>query len=189
MLGNKTQNGDPRIKRNLIFLNINKGRLEHIEPDGGKTFFDFVEGKFSRIVQKERNFHGERVLYWYVNFDEPNSNDTYSLAFPYSSNVFKSVILALATATPEELENNIIRVEPWLKGEYTNVTLETDGRRLDWITKDLPEIKNIYIGGKTVKDDSARMELITKYVNTINERRGLHPSSGRTGNRTGVLFP
>lgn len=187
MLG-KTQN-QTRTKRNLIFLNVNKGKIEHLEPGGGKNYFDYVEGIFSRIVQKERNFHGETVLYWYVNFDEPGSENTYSVAFPYGSNVFKSVILALASASSDALSLPI-RLEPWLKGEFTNVTLYAGETRLDWITKDLPEVKTMRVGGKVIKDDSERMQFITNYVNMINDRKGIRDLSGRRKEPefTGDLF-
>ena len=89
---------------------------------------------------------------------------------PYSSGVFKSIILSLAsyenltTSTP-------VRIEPYEgRNGYTKVVVYADGIKLDWITKQLPPQEIVTIGGRQVKDDTKQMEYISSLCTTIRER-------------------
>ena len=84
--------------------------------------------------------------------------------------MFKSIVLALAS--DEALSPTThIRIEPYEgRNGYTKVVVYSDGVKLDWITKQLPEQEAVSVGGRTIKDDSKQMEYIVSVVKQITER-------------------
>lgn len=83
--------------------------------------------------------------------------------------MFKSIILSLANSG-RGVGFFPVRIETYLKDGYTKVIVSIGGERLDWVTKELPPVKEIRIGGKVVKDDAARMDYICGLVEEINRR-------------------
>lgn len=155
-----------RQRGRLYFLNVKDGKIRR---KNGLVVdeFDFVEGYLERIFQKERDFNGETLLYWYINIRD-EKGDLYSLGLPYSSGVFKSIVLSLASC--ETLGLSPVRIETYLKDGHTKVIVSVGGKRLDWITKELPPVTEQRIGGRVVKDDSARMEYICSLVEAIKAK-------------------
>lgn len=150
----------------LYFLNVKDGKI--LRKSGPLVDeFDFVEGTLEKIFQKERNFNGETLVYWYINLRDENG-DLYSLGLPYSSGVFKSIILALASS--QTIGLSPIKIETYLKDGHSKVIVSEGGKKLDWITKELPPVTETRIGGKVVKDDTARMEYICSLVEDIKTR-------------------
>lgn len=170
MLGEIQQ--EQRLRK--IYLNIKEGRLIRHNEDHSETPFQYVDGCVEQIFQKERTFRGEKVLYWYIDMRDRESNELYSLAFPYSSNVFKSIVLALVS--DEALtKDTVVRIEPYKRNGYDKVTVWSDGVKLDWIVKVLPPIEVVTFGSKSVKDDSKRMQFINNAVMVIQKRIGQMP--------------
>lgn len=161
MLGNKQE------ARNKIYLNIKNGQVVRRTPQG-EEHYSFVEGKLENITQKERNFRGETVLYWYIDLRDVGSGDLYSLGFPYGSNVYKSIILQIAAA--QNYDN--IRIEPYSRNGYDKAQVYASGTKLDWVVRELPPIEQTSIGGRVIKDDSKRMNLIKYYANQVLSRIG-----------------
>lgn len=150
----------------IVFLNVKDGKL--IRRDGLVIEeFDFVEGTLEKIYTKEREFNGERVLYWYVPLRDDNGN-LYLLGLPYSSGVFKSIVLSLAN-DDELTALSTIRIETYLKDGRTKVSVYDQGRKLNWITNELPPVKETQVGGRIIKDDSERMSFIAGLVRKINK--------------------
>lgn len=150
----------------IVFLNVKDGKL--IRRDGLVIEeFDFVEGTLEKIYTKEREFNGERVLYWYVPLRDDNG-DLYLLGLPYSSGVFKSIVLSLAN-DDELTALSTIRIETYLKDGRTKVSVYDQGRKLNWITNELPPVKETRVGGRIIKDDSERMSFIAGLVKKINK--------------------
>lgn len=149
----------------IVFLNVKDGKI--IRRDGLVVEeFDFVEGTLEKIHTKEREFNGERVLYWYVPLRDDNG-DLYLLGLPYSSGVFKGIVLSLANddrLTPL----STIRIETYLKDGRTKVSVYDQGEKLNWITSELPPVRETQVGGRIVKDDSERMSFIAGLVKKIN---------------------
>lgn len=164
MIGNKSKE---EKKGRLFFLNVKDGKIVH--KDGLLTNeYDFVEGTLESITQKEREFNGETLLYWYLNLRD-DSGDLYSLGLPYSSGVFKSIILSLAgdeNLTPL----STVRIETYLKDGFTKVKVYDGDKSLDWIVKQLPPVQEVKVGGKTIKDDTERMKYIASLVEAIQNR-------------------
>ena len=148
------------------YLSIADGKVLHRE-DGKEESYSFVEGTLEAIYKRERSFNGETVLYWYVDL-RGEKGELYSISLPYKSGTFKSIVLALASETAIALST--VKIEPYKKGDFTKVVVSSNGKKLDWVTKQLPEVGEVYIAGQRVKDDTRRMEYIESLVATINQR-------------------
>lgn len=152
-----------------IYLSINHGKV--VQGTGEeKQLFSYVDGAIEAIYTKRSTFGGEEVVRWYI--DLRDGAELYSLCLPYSSGVFKSIVLALA-AEQSLTASTPVRIEPYEgRNGYTKVIVYADGTKLDWVTKQLPPQETITIGGRQIKDDTKQMELITSYVRLIQERIG-----------------
>lgn len=150
-----------------IYLSISKGKVVHYLPDGGVEFFKNVEGTLQGVYTKERSFNGQKVPFWYI--DIKDGEDMYSLSLPYVSGTFKSIILALASDTELTKDKSVV-IEPYEKNQYTKVCVYSEGVKLDWVTKELPPLKEVVVGGKTYIDDTERMAFIASIAEKVGER-------------------
>ena len=150
-----------------IYLSISKGKVVHYLPDGGVEFFKNVEGTLQAVYTKERSFNGQKVPFWYI--DIKDGEDMYSLSLPYVSGTFKSIILALASDT-ELTKDKPVVIEPYEKNQYTKVCVYSEGVKLVWVTKELPPLKEVVVGGKTYIDDTERMAFIASIAEKVGER-------------------
>lgn len=150
-----------------IYLSISHGKVVRGTGDS-KQYYTSIDGHIEAIYTKHSNFGGEDVVRWFI--DMRDGEELYSLCLPYSSGVFKSIILSLASK--EELTSSTsVMIRPYEGGNgYTKVVVFADGEKLDWITKQLPPQETITLGGRQVKDDSKQMELITSLCSKIIER-------------------
>lgn len=149
------------------YLSIHHGKVE-LSDNGQKSYFSFVEGGLLSIYSKERTYGSERVMKWFIDLQD-EEGDLYTISFPYNSGTFKSIVLAMASA-PNLNGSTIFKIEPYQKGNFTNVVVYGDGSKLDWITKELPPVEEVKVGSQVYKDDSKRMAYITSLVNNINSR-------------------
>lgn len=152
---------------NKIWLSIYNGKIERSE-NGNKTLYSYVEGRLLGIYTKERTYNGERVTKWFIDL-QGEEGEVYSISLPYSSGSLKSIVLALASDEALTSQSNV-RIEPYLKGNYTSIVVWSDGVKLDWVVRELPEVETIQVGGRSYKDDTKRMQVITSYVEQINQR-------------------
>lgn len=159
--------GQQQRKQSKIYLNVKNGQIVR-RTEHGEEYFSYVDGKLENIYTKERNFRGETLLYWYIELRDEETGELYALGFPYTNNVFKSIALQLPTA----LSFDNVRIEPYSKNGYDKVQVWAEGVKLDWITKQLPPLKDVSVGGRIVKDDTDRMNLIRGYVNNVLKRIG-----------------
>lgn len=156
-----------QIQQPKKWLSIHHGKVE-LSENGQKQLFSYVEGRLLAIYTKVRNYGGENVTKWFIDIQD-ESGDLYSISFPYNSGTFRSIVLALASDT--SLNNSsVVRIEPYQKGNFTNVVVWADGVKLDWIVRELPPVEEVTINGKTYKDEAKRTELITSFVEAINSR-------------------
>lgn len=161
-------------QRKKIYLNIKNGVLVRRTSQGEESY-GYVEGVLEALTQRERNFHGETVLYWYLDLRDEQTDELYSLGFPYASNTFKSIILQLASKEGAESvkRGSTIRIEPYSKNGYDKVQVwGIDGVKLDWITKQLPPIEKTVVAGRTIKDDTKRMEYICQCADYVKASIG-----------------
>lgn len=147
------------------YLSIHHGKVE-LSDNGNKSYFSYVEGGLLSIYAKERTYGSERVMKWFIDLQDEEGK-LYTISFPYNSGTFKSIVLAMASA-PNLNGSTIFKIEPYQKGNFTNVVVYGDGVKLDWITKELPPVENVQVGSQTYKDDSKRMSLICSLVEKIN---------------------
>lgn len=174
MLGERTATES----RRKTYLNIKDGAIVRRNSNGEEERFSFVEGRLQGITQRERNFRGETVVYWYIDLMD-EAGELYSIGSPYGSNTYKSIILQLASFEGLEAvkRGSTVKIEPYLKNDFTKVQVYADGERLSWATRELPPIEEATIGGRKVKDDSKRMELIISLTETIREALRLRGAS------------
>lgn len=153
---------------NKIYLNIKDGAVVR-RTSSGEEKYGYVEGQIAGLYQKDRTFRGETSKYWYIDLRDPQSLETYSIGFSYSSNVFKSIVLSLASDDGLNAAT-MVRIEPYLKNGYDKVVVWSEGVKLDWIVKSLPPVKDLNVGGRVIKDDSERMAVICSYASQIVNR-------------------
>lgn len=148
----------------VTFLNVKSGKLTTYNSS---EELDQVTGLLGKITQKEREFNGEKVIYWYLRIRSEKAN--YIIGFPYSSGVFKSIILSLAG---DEVFNAVskITIRVYEKdGKSKAIVLDGD-KKLDWIKRELPPLQEVKVGSRVIKDDTERMNFITELVNEINTK-------------------
>ena len=150
------------------YLNISGGKIVRRTDRGKVETFDFVEGELERIYQRDREFRGEKVPYWYLDLRDPQTGETYSLGITASSGVWRSIILSLGSCSNFLLP---IRISPYKKGEYDRVSVYSGGERLDWVS-DLPPVEEIEVGGQRIKSVQKREEYISGIVQRINTTLG-----------------
>lgn len=164
--------GSIKKEESRIYLNVKDGAVVR-RTDKGDQRFAFVSGAIEKIYTRDRSFRGETVKYWYIDMRDPGG-ELYSIGFSYRSNVFKGIVLSLATAGTL----NDVKIEPYIKNNYEKVVVYQGGIKLDWIVKALPAVEVVNVGGHEVKDDSKRMKYIASLVDGINKRTG----TGEIGN-------
>ena len=152
-----------------IYLSISHGKVVHYLSGGRAENFKNVEGKLQDITIKERSFNGVKTNFWHI--DIKDGGELYSISLPYVSGTFKSIILALASYQSLSKETTIL-IEPYEKGNYTKVAVYADEKKLDWVVKELPPLKEVVVGGKTFSDDTERMEFIKRIASQVKERIG-----------------
>lgn len=161
MLGEYKQQQKQREQK--TFLNIKGGAIVKRTNDGEQRY-SFVEGSVEDIYTRQRTFRNEEVTYWYIDLRD-ETGELYSLGFSFRSNVFKSVIMSLATATSLDK----VRIEPYTKNGYDKVVVYADGKKLDWIDRQLPPLEDVNVGGRLIKDDGRRMAFIADLVREIGK--------------------
>jgi len=157
---------DNSARERKYYLTISEGQVVHSE-NGKKDYFSYVEGQLERIYKQERNFKGETVPYWYTDI-RSETGELYSLSLPYKSGTFKSIVLSLASEP--EIATSIVKIEPYLKDDFTKVVVYSNEKKLDWITKELPAVEELHVAGQKIKDDTKRMDYIIYLVGEINAR-------------------
>ena len=156
-----------REERKKTYLTISHGKV--VKGTGwSKQYFSYVDGTIQAIYTKQSHFDNGVVERWFI--DMRDGEELYSLCLPYSSGIFKSIILSLASAEDLNTETPV-RIAPYVgKNGYTKVVVYADGIKLDWAVKQLPPRETVTVGGKTLQDDTKQMELISSLCGKIVER-------------------
>lgn len=148
------------------YLSISHGKVMKTAT-GSQEFFSYVEGTLENVYKKERSFNGAKSMFWYL--DIRDGEELYCLSLPYNSGVFISIINALVS--DERLNRSSpIRIEPYEKKGFTKVVVYSEGVKLDWFCRELPDIETIQVGNKEVKDDSKRMAYVEYLANVVATR-------------------
>lgn len=165
MLGKKSTKVFDEVRTNKTYFSVKDSLFCQTTGKGKGETYSFIDGKLTAIYKGERNFNGERVPYWFIEIKD--GDESYTISFPYSSGVFKAIVLSLMG---QEFINRdtIYRIELYEKDGYTKTNVFADGVRLDWGVTELPPVKKVQIGGKSVIDDTDRMKLISQFVDSIS---------------------
>jgi len=159
------------VKQRKTYLNIKDGKIALKQPNGELALYDSIEGSLVGLRKQPRAFKGETVIYWYIDLQDEDG-ETYSLSLHYNSGVAKAILNSLASA--DTLGR--IKIETYLKNEFTKTLVYNNGEKLSWKYAELPPLEILEVGGKIIKDDSKRMrffegiaeEIINK-VNPVNK--------------------
>lgn len=157
------------------WLTIHHGIVE-LSENGQKSQFSYVEGRLVSIYTKQRTYGGENVTKWFIDIADEDGT-LYTVSFPYYSGTFKSIVLALVSDNTL-CGGSMVRIEPYQKGNFTNVNVWSDGVRLDWFTKSLPPVEEVKVGDRIYKDETKRMAFITAVVNKLNQRLSVKDKGG-----------
>lgn len=157
------------------WLTIHHGIVE-LSENGQKSQFSYVEGRLVSIYTKQRTYGGENVTKWFIDIADEDGT-LYTVSFPYYSGTFKSIVLALVSDNTL-CGGSMVRIEPYQKGNFTNVTVWSDGVKLDWMTKELPPIEEVKVGDRIYKDETKRMAFIASIVNKLNQRLSVKNKGG-----------
>lgn len=149
-----------------IFLNIAEGKVTRRGDSGRVEKYDFVEGTLERIYKRDREFRGEKVLYWYLDIKDTKGGETYSLGIHSTSGVWRSIILSLGSVETFLIP---IKICPYRKGEYDKVVVYSGDTRLDWVSE-LPPVEIIDVQGEKVKSSVKRDKFISELVEEVNRK-------------------
>lgn len=154
-------------KKKKTYLTISHGKV--VKGSGeSRQYFSYVDGAIQAIYTKDSTFDNGVVKRWYI--DMRDGEELYSLCLPYSSGVFKSIILSLSSA-PYLTASTSVRIKPYEGANgYTKVVVYVEGVKMDWAIKQLPPQEYIAVGGKQIRDDTKQMAFISSLCNEIAER-------------------
>lgn len=148
-----------------IYLNITDGKIVR-RTETGVQRYDYLEGHLEKIYQREREFRGEKVPYWYLDMMDASTGDLYTLGLSATSGVWRSIIFALGTPFDP---TKPIRINPYKRGEYDRVSVYSGGERLDWIS-DLPPVAGDKGTIERTLSIQKREDFISSLVEQINRR-------------------
>lgn len=153
------------VKHKKKYLNIKDGKIALRQPNGERALYDSIEGSLVGITKQPREFKGETVIYWYIDLQDEDG-ETYSLSLHYNSGVAKAILNSLASVETF----GKIKIETYLKNEFTKTLVYNNGEKLPWKYAELPPVETVELGGKTVKDDSKRMRFFEEIADNIVNR-------------------
>lgn len=152
-----------------IYLGVANGKITYRPGrDMERQMYDFVEGRMREIRRRDATINNAPVKFY--DFIIENGADTYALSVPVDSSIARGIILPLMSIG--NFSDTTIRISPWLKDQYTNVSVYANGQRLNWGVdpKALPAVERVTVGGKEYVDDSKRINFVEGLVDAVNER-------------------
>jgi hypothetical protein len=160
------------------YINIKDSKIVYKDTTGVKHY-GYVQGKLTGLSTPTRVYNGKETKVWYFNMED-DKGEEYILSIGYLSGVARTILNALAST--EDFSD--IKITPYEKNGYTKAVVESNGTRLDWKYKDLPEVEVIRKGTEEIKDDSKRVaffdnigEEVKKKLSQFNIKKGDTPIS------------
>ena len=152
-----------------IYLNVSEGKVVRRTEGGKVERSDFVEGLLERIYQRDREFRGEKVPYWYLDLRDTQTGEVYSLGVGASSGVWRSIIFNLGSPRFNPLLP--LRISPYMGGDYCKVSVYSGEERLDWV-EGIPPVEEILVEGRRIKSVKKREDFISRIVEEVNRKVG-----------------
>lgn len=139
--------------------------------EGETLLFNRVSGRLSNIYADCKRFKSGVFKYWHIELTDNDNGNIYLICFPYTSALFQSVILKLATATTY----NNIRITPYRdnvkvgysRRKHSKVKIYADDIELDMQHLKMPKIVCCKFGKHIIKDYTPRIRAIESVVNKI----------------------
>ena len=170
--------------KEAIFLKIEGGSfICNSIFEGEILLFDSVSGRLSNIYADYRRFKSGVFKYWHIELTDNENGNIYLICFPYTSALFQSVILKLATAATY----NDIRITPYRdnvntgysRRSHSKVKVYADGMELDMKPLKMPKIDCRKLGKHIIKDYTPRIRTIEGVIDKILARIGKSSTQAR----------
>lgn len=158
--------------KEAIFFKIEDGSFICNSIYKGETLlFNSVSGRLSNIYADYRRFKSGLFKYWHIELIDNETDNIYLICFPYTSALFQSVILKLATAKTY----NDIRITPYRdyinagysRKKHSKVKVYANGIELDVLSIKLPKIDCCKLGKRIIKDYTPRIKAIECVISKI----------------------
>lgn len=156
--------------KEAIYLKIENGSFICTCLFEGETLlFESVDGRLNNIYADYRRFKSGAFMYWHIELIDNANENVYLVCFPYTSAMFQSVVLKLATADTYD----DIRIVPYRndgsyqRRQHSKVKVYADGIELGTLPMKLPKIDCHKIGRHIRKDYTPRLTAIESVVNMI----------------------
>lgn len=159
--------------KDAIYLKIEGGSfICNSIYEGSTLVFESVSGKLSNIYADYRSFKSGVFKYWHIELTDNDNGNIYLICFPYTSALFQSVILKLATT---EIYDNIMVIPYWdnagrLRRNHSKVKVYADNIELDMKPLTMPKIICRRFGRHTFKDYTPRIRAIEDVIGKILAR-------------------
>lgn len=157
-----------------IFLKIENGTFICNSLFKGETLlFDSVNGRLNNIYADYRYFKSGKFKYWHIELIDNDNENIYLVCFPYTSAMFQTIILKLATATT--FDN--IKIQPYrdfskklLRRKHSEHKIYAEDIELTPLKIQLPKINCYNMGGHIYKDYTNRINAIIPIIDSILEK-------------------
>lgn len=165
--------------KEAIYLKIENGTYICNNIFEGETLlFKSVSGRLSNIYADYRCFKSGVFKYWHIELTDNENGNIYLICFPYTSALFQSVVLKLATAATY----NNIKITPYQdnanagysRKNHSTVRVYADDMELDMQPLKMPKINCRKLGRHIIKDYTPRIRVIEDVTDKILARiRGI----------------
>lgn len=107
-----------------IYLKLKDGKVHATDPPD--STFDYFEGTLAAVTTRQQDFKGDVKTVVNLHFRDGRSD--YVLGMTAATGLCRSILSSLCNA--EQL--GVVRIRPYLHGEWQRAVVENNGQRLEW---------------------------------------------------------
>lgn len=161
---NTTFAGNRDAANRTIRFDIRKGKFaQWMGPDQQRREYDFVQGYLTGISLQKRETAGGEMTYLDLHF--VSGGVRFDVSAIASSSVAAELISKLVNIRNTR---SSIRIDVWMKEQYTNCTVYENGEKLPF--RALPKVERKQRGFSASFDTSLRDEAVMKMIDELNGR-------------------
>lgn len=161
---NTTFAGNRDAANRTIRFDIRKGKFaQWMGPDQQRREYDFVQGYLTGISLRKRETAGGEMTYLDLHF--VSGGVRFDVSAIASSSVAAELISKLVNIRNTK---SSIRIDVWMKEQYTNCTVYENGEKLPF--RALPKVERKQRGFSASFDTSLRDEAVMKMIDELNGR-------------------
>lgn len=158
-----------------LFLGIAQGKVTYrAGRDAEVQTFDYVEGIIKGITRRDATINDKDIKFYEIAIQ--NGSNNFVLSVPMDGSVARGIILSLASI--QNFGGLVVRISPWIKETFTNVSVYANGEKVNWAIdpSQLPPLKKVTVGRKEFIDDTDRVAFVEGLVDEINARIASAPA-------------